>query len=161
MRDVSCFWRAVAAGTLLIVLSQSHATAQDYFAPPRPPVNGGNQQDYYQTLTPRADNGQCEISTASYNAMLAELGRRLAALEDKEKKEDVCEPCTEIDIQTKPNHKFRGRVYADRPRPDVRSLPDAQCTPRRDPVSRYRATGMGDKLERVNRLELSTLTLAT
>lgn len=101
MRDGSCFWRAAAVGALLIGLSQSQATAQDYYQPPVPPSN----------------NGQGEFSSTSYNAMMVELERRLAYLEDKEKKDEEKkkeeEACKEIDIQTKPSHKFRGRMYFD------------------------------------------------
>ncbi|MDH3718781.1 MAG: OprO/OprP family phosphate-selective porin, partial [Planctomycetota bacterium] len=97
MRNGSCFWRAAAIGALLIGLSHARATAQDYYYPPVPPSN----------------DGQGEVTSTSYNAMMVELERRLAALEDKEKRDKKEDACKEVDIQTKPNHKLRGRLYAD------------------------------------------------
>ncbi len=104
MQDGSCLWRAAALGALLIGLSHSHATAQDYFLPPVPPSN----------------DGYGEATSTSYNTMMFELEQRLAALEDKdkekkdkEKKDKEEEACKEIDILTKPTMKVFGRVHFD------------------------------------------------
>jgi phosphate-selective porin OprO/OprP len=97
MRDGSCFWRAAAVGPLLLGLSQSRATAQDHYQPPVLPSN----------------DGYGEVTSTSYNAMMAELERRLVALEDKEKGEEAAQACQEIDIIKKPTHKFRGRMFFD------------------------------------------------
>ena len=62
MRDGSCFWRATAIGTLLIAISQSSASAQNYYQPPIPP-----------------QGGPVDVTASSYNAMVAELDRRSRA----------------------------------------------------------------------------------
>ncbi len=95
MRDGSCMWRAAAIGTLLAGLSHSPTTAQDYYHPP----------------VPSAEQGQ--TSATSYNAMLDQLERRVAMLETNHSADHAAEGCREIEIQTQPNHRLRGRVYAD------------------------------------------------
>jgi phosphate-selective porin OprO/OprP len=83
---------------LLLGLAQTRVSAQDY---------------YGQAPVPPTQETEGQYTSASYNAMLMELETRLAALEDKEKEEEKEDACKEIDIQTKPSHKFRGRMFFD------------------------------------------------
>lgn len=95
MRDGACKKAgAFAAAALAMCLGLNQTQAQDYYAQEAPTAPGA-----YRT-----------ISAAEYDT----LNQRVKALEaswDTDAKTD--EACQEIDIQTKPSHKFRGRMFLD------------------------------------------------
>ncbi len=91
----SHFGRVSLAAALLVCLAQT-AQAQNY-------------NEYY-------GQRQAGVTQVSHDTMLADIEARLAALESASGVANVAEDgteCKEVDIISKPTHKFRGRMFFD------------------------------------------------
>lgn len=93
-------WRAVLAATLLVALAQGKANAQ---------------RNSWEQGGVRATDAR--VAPASDGYLLSDIERRLASLEAANHLADDdlgnVEECVEVEIQTKPSHKFRGRMFFD------------------------------------------------